>query len=234
MGGRVAFIPITLPENRRNGEKLAVSTLLRAAIMTGTIGEPSYPDEDRMNADRLRSQPFPQVIAASLLMSLVLGATFITMHRIYDLRGPAVEAPVPLTDEQTEQQVLQSARQIVGAARLKAATGTYIPMSCAAEDAPPYQGSAYLNFDLPTITETPAFFREMTSALTVRGWTVGLPPSRHPGGRTLSKDGVTAVFHRHPDIPRRGVLRLWGQCRNMTDHRLQPGGFVDISESLYG
>jgi hypothetical protein len=223
-----------LPENRRNGENLGASSLLRVATVTGRIGPSSLPGEDSMNADRLRSRPFPQLIAASLLMSLVLGATFITMHRIYDLRGPAVEAPVPLTDEQTEAQVLEPARQIVGAARLTAATGTYIPISCAAEDAPPYQGSAYLTFDLPTITETPAFLRAMTNVLTARGWTVGLPPSHHPGGLTLSKDGVTAVFHRHPDIPRRGVLRLWGQCRNMTDHRLEPGGFVDISESLYG
>jgi len=186
-----------------------------------------------MNADRLRSRPFPQFIAASLLMSLVLGATFITMHRIYDLRGPAVEAPVPLTDEQTEQQVLEPARRIIGAAKLTAATGTYLPVSCAAEDAPPYQGTAYLTFDLPTITETPAYFREMTRALTAGGWTVGLPPSHHPGGRTLSKDGVTATFYRHPDIPRRGVLRLWGQCRNMTDHRLETIGFTDITGELY-
>ena len=130
--------------------------------------------------------------------------------------------------------IFEPARQIIGAAELTAATGTYLPVSCAAEDARPYQGTAYLTFDLPTITETPAYFREMTRALTARGWTVGLPPSHHPGGRTLSKDGVTAIFYRHPDIPRRGVLRLWGQCRNMTDHRLEPGGVVDISESLYG
>jgi hypothetical protein len=221
-----------LPDKRRNGEKLAAGTAPRVWHPTGNIAVIADLGEETMNRDSLRSRPYPLLIAASLVMSLVLGATFITMHRIYDLRGPAVEAPVPLTDEQIQQQVLEPARQIVGAASLEAVTGTYLPMSCAPEDAPPYQGTAYLNFDLPTITQTPAFFRAMTRALTARGWTAGLPPSHHPGGRTMAKDGVTAVYYRDPDTAGRGVLRLYGECRSMTDHRRNSGGFVDITGLL--
>lgn len=182
----------------------------------------------------LRSRPFRLLLAASLVMSAALAVTFIVMHRIYDLRGPAVEAPErPITDAQAKEQVLQSARQVVGAGKLKAVTGTYILVSCAPDNAQPYQGSAYLNFDVPSITETPAYFREIARSLTARGWTEGLPPGHHPGGHTLVKNGVAAVYYRHPDLTRRGVLQIYGECRDTTDHQLETMGFTDITGELY-
>jgi hypothetical protein len=187
-----------------------------------------------MNKDRLRTRSSRLLISAALLMSLALGATFIVMHRVYDLRGPAVEAPRnPITDAQAKEQVVGSARQLVGAGRLTGAGGTYILVSCAPDDLPPYQGSAYLTFDTPTITATPAYFREIARALTKRGWAEGVPPGRHPGGHTMVKDGVTAVYYPHPDIPRRGVLQIYGECSDMTDHRSDSTGFTDISGQLY-
>ena len=187
-----------------------------------------------MISKTLLSRPFRLLLAASLVMSATLAVTFIVMHRIYDLRGPAVEAPErPITDAAAKEQVLQSARQVIGAGKLRVANGTYIPVSCAADNAPPYQGSAYLDFDVPTITETPAYFREIARSLTARGWTEGLGPSHHPGGHTLVKDGVAAVYYRHPDLTRRGVLQIYGECRNTTDHRLDTIGFTDITGELY-
>ena len=187
-----------------------------------------------MNSEKLRSRSARLLIAAALLMSIALGTTFIAMHRVYDLRGPAVEGPPsPITDEQARQQVLESARQLVGAGKLKAATGTYILVSCAPDNAPPYQGSAFLDFDVPSITETPAYFREIARSLTARGWTEGLPPGHHPGGHTLVKDGVAAVYYRHPDLTRRGVLQIYGECRDTTDHQLENIGFTDITGELY-
>lgn len=182
----------------------------------------------------LRSRPFRLLLAASLVMSAALAATFIVMHRIYDLRGPAVEAPErPITDAAAMDQVLESARQVIGTGKLRAASGTYILASCAPDNAPPYQGSAYLDFDVPTVTETPAYFRGIARSLTARGWAEGLPPSHHPGGHTLVKDGVAAVYYRHPDLARRGVLQIYGECRNTTDHRLDTIGFTDITGELY-
>jgi hypothetical protein len=187
-----------------------------------------------MNTDTLRTRSSRLLIAAALLMSMVLSATFIGMHRVYDLRGPAVESPRnPITDVQAKEQVLGSARQLVRAGGLRAASGTYILVSCAPDDLPPYQGSVYLNFDTPTITETPAYFRAIARSLTKRGWTEGVAPGRHPGGHPLVKDGVTAVYYRHPDVPRRGVLQIYGECRDMTDHRADPSGFTDITGQLY-
>ena len=186
-----------------------------------------------MNNASFRSKPVILLTAAALLTSLTLGVAFVAAHRIYDLRGPAVEAPaVPLTDDEARQQVIESARQFVGAGRLKAPRATYLLMSCSSDDQPPYQGSVYLNFDVPTITETPAYFREIAGAMKARGWHEGLPPKRYPGGRTLAKDGLTAIYHRHPDVPQRGVLKIYGECRTVTDHRLDTTGFVDITDQI--
>ena len=60
-----------------------------------------------MNGTYLRSRAVLWLTAAALLTSLVLGAVFITLHHVKDLRGEGVESPdVPLSDEQTMAQVL--------------------------------------------------------------------------------------------------------------------------------
>lgn len=186
-----------------------------------------------MNSAILRSRTVILSIAAALLTSLTLGVAFVAVHRIHDLRGAAVEAPaVPLTADEARQQVLDPARQFVSAGQLKSASASYLLMSCSSNDGPPYQGSVYLNFDVPSITETPAYFREIAAAMKSRGWHEGLPPKRFPGGRTLAREGLFAVYHRHPDLPGRGVLKIYGECRTVTDHRLDTTGFVDVTAAL--
>ena len=181
----------------------------------------------------LRNRAAIALIAAALLISLVLGVGFVVTHRIYDLRGAAMRPVDPLSDAQSRQQVLEPARQFV-AAGLQSPSASYLLMSCTNDEEPLYQGSIYLNFDVPSITETPAYFRRIAAAMTARGWHEGLAPNRHPGGRTLAKDGVTAVYYRSPDIQDRGVLEINGECRNMTDHSLDTIGFVDVTEQLGG
>ena len=87
---------------------------------------------------------------------------------------------------------------------------------------------------MPTITRTPAYFREIAKAMRAQGWEEGLPPNRHPGGMTLSKQGITAFYYRTPDEPDRGVLRIYGECGNMTDHQADTGSFIDITDRLSG
>lgn len=181
----------------------------------------------------LRSRPVLLLIAGTLLVSLILGAAFIKLHRTEDLRGAAVERPAhPLTDAQAKDQVVTTARQFVAAGRFKGATGSYILMACEEGEDPVYQGSLYLNFNLPTIRETPAYFREIARNLAKSGWREGVPPGHHPGGKTLSKDGVAAVYYRHPDVPGRGVLQIYGECRNVADHRFDDSGFLDVTREL--
>lgn len=186
-----------------------------------------------MNGPFLRSRAVLWLTTAALLTSLVLGCAFVVLHRLKDLRGEAVESPDhPMSDEQTMAQVVGTARQVIGAGRLRNVSGTYLLQSCGADDGPPYQGSAYLDFDLPSITETPAYFRRIAGALSARGWIEGLKPNDHPGGKTLVNDGVSAVIYRNLRLPGKGVLQIYGECRNVADHRTDATGFVDISDQI--
>ncbi len=185
-----------------------------------------------MDFTPLRSRPVVLLIAATLLTSLALGIGFVVVQRHEDRAGDSVRRAEPLTDEQAKLQVLEPARHFVAAGRFRAPTASYVLSSCASEEKPPYQGRVYLNFDIPSITETPAYFRGIAAAMTARGWHEGLPPNRHPGGRTLAKDGVTAIYYRNPDVPGRGVLEVSGECRATTDHSLDNSGFIDITGQL--
>lgn len=178
----------------------------------------------------LRTVPARLLLAAALLCSLTLAAGFIVVHRIYDLRGlPAV---TPLSDEQSRQQVLDPARQIIAAGGLRHSDATYLLSSCSTEDQPPYQGTLYVGFAVPDVIGTRALFRQIGQTMKTQGWRIGLPPSRHPNGWTLAKDGVTAVYYRDPDQDGRGVLRVYGECRDTSDHRLDGTGFADVTDEL--
>ena len=185
-----------------------------------------------MNSALLRSRPAILMLAASLVTTLLLGVLVIVAHRLYD--PPAAATAPPRTDDQPRSQVVGPARQFVAAGTMRAATAGYLLASCGAEDQPPYQGTVYLNFDVPTVAETRAYFQAIADAMTARGWRAGLPPGRHPGGRTLVKDGVYAVYYRDPDLPGRGVLKIFGECRDLADHRTDSVGFIDITGELAG
>lgn len=147
------------------------------------------------------------------------------------MRGAAVD-PVayPLTDDQAKTQVLDPAREIAGT--LKGVSASYLLMSCANADEPPYQGAVYLNFDVPGVLETPKYFDSIAAAMTAKGWTAAMPPNRHPGGRAFSRNGVTAIFFRTSDQAERATMQIYGECRNTTDHRRDPTGWVDVTAAL--
>ncbi|OOK74249.1 putative lipoprotein lppJ [Mycobacterium kansasii] len=94
---------------------------------------------------------------------------------------------------------MEKAQQIVTAAGLQTTAAGYLLMSCKNRDDPPYQGAIYLTFALPAGARADAYFRDVTAALVRHGWTDGLPPNDQVFGRTMSKDGVTAIIYRHGD-----------------------------------
>lgn len=187
-----------------------------------------------MDSERLRSRPVRLLLTASLLTALLLGAVVVVVHRLQTPRPSAESVAAQLSDDQSLQQVLEPARHFVGAGKMRAVSASYLLSSCASEEEPPYQGLVYLNFDVPSVAETRAYFGQISREMSVRGWREGLPPGRHPGGRTMVKDGLYAVYYRDPDLPGRGVLKLYGECRNGTDHRLDARGFVDITDHVRG
>jgi hypothetical protein len=181
----------------------------------------------------LRSRPAVLLIAAALLVSFVLGLSFVALHHFRDMRGAAVD-PVaqPLTDEEAKAQVLRPAREIVGTGKLKSVSASYLLMSCTNADEPPYQGAIYLNFDVPDVLATPKYFDSIATAMTAGGWAEAMPPNRHPGGRTFTRDGVTVIYFRTDDASNRATMQIYGECRNTTDHRRDTTGWVDVTAAL--
>ncbi len=184
-------------------------------------------------ATALRSRPAVLLIAAALLVSLILGGSFVALHHFRDLRGAAVD-PVaqPLTDDQARAQVLGPAREIASTGTLRSVSASYLLMSCTNADEPPYQGAIYLNFDVPGVMETPQYFNAIAMAMKTAGWAEAMPPNRHPGGRTFTRDGVTVIYFRNDDHSNRATMQIYGECRNTTDHRRDATGWVDVTAAL--
>ncbi|OBJ56191.1 hypothetical protein A9W95_14050 [Mycobacterium sp. 1423905.2] len=126
-------------------------------------------------------------------------------------------------------QVITSAKQVVGVADLRAITAGYSLVSCKDQDAPPYQGAIYMNFALPADAHADGYFGFVAAKLVGQGWTEGRPTTQHVFGKAVAKDGVTAlIYPDHTDRPI-GVLRLYGQCRNMNNHRRDAAVWTDVT-----
>jgi hypothetical protein len=185
----------------------------------------------RGDAEWIRSPRIVALIFSALMVSLVFGTSFVVINAVRPFRADAFVRPAqPLSDDQTRAQVVESAKQIVTVAGLRDATGGYTLMSCADQHDPPYQGVVYMSFRLPH-GNTMGYFREMASAMVLDGWRENSTQDQH-FGRKLSKDGVTAIFYRNADAPGFGTMRLYGQCRNTSDHRDDTAGWTEISDQL--
>jgi hypothetical protein len=181
----------------------------------------------------LRPTQVRALIATALTTSLLLGGAFLAVDRLHSTPSDLLDHPAhPIGDEQTEVEVVESARQIVTVAGLETASAGYSLMSCKNRFDPPYQGAVYLTFALPAGTPAFTYFPTIVRALVARGWTEGLPPNDHTFGTTLSKDVVTAIVYRQNEDPRLGIVRVYGQCRNMNDHRDDATVWTDITQQF--
>ena len=168
---------------------------------------------------------------AALVVALVLGACYLVVQARRINHESAWEHPgLPSTDEQAKAQVVGPAKQIGAIGRLQRATGGYMLMSCKNETDPPYQGAVYLQFDLPP--DALAFFDRLAAAMVAQGWTEGMAPNHDLPAKTLTKDGVTAIFGRNSDYLQIGTARVYGECRDVGDHRGDTTGWVDITDQL--
>jgi hypothetical protein len=180
-----------------------------------------------------RSTAARALLAAALGLSLLLGGLVVLVDELHSSPADALDHPAqPLSDEQSGDQVLEPAKQIVTTARLQQATAGYMLMSCKDVSDPPYQGAIYLNFAVPADVRADTYFRGIADAMVGHGWREGIPPSRYAYGATLYRGEVTAIVYRDGDVPGVGVLRLYGQCRNMNDHRNDTTAWSDITDRL--
>jgi hypothetical protein len=181
----------------------------------------------------LRSRQVRALIAAALAVSLLLGGAFVLVDRLHSTPSDALDHPTnPVSDDQSETQVVVSAKQIVALTGLQTASAGYTLMSCKNRDDPPYQGAIYLTFALPSGARADTYFPTVAATLVSHGWTEGLPANDHAFGKTLSKDAVTVIIYRQSDDPSLGVLRVYGQCRNMNNHRNDATTWTDITDQF--
>lgn len=187
----------------------------------------------RMRGKTLRSKQIRALIAVALAIPLLLGALFLLVGRLHSTPADALEHPVsPVSDGQSRAQAVQAAQSVVAATGLQTSSAGYALMSCKDRDNPPYQGSVYLTFTLPAAAPADAYFARIAATLAEHGWAEGLPPNNHAWARTLTKDAVTVIVYRHDDEPRLGVLRVYGECRNMNDHRRDATTWTDVTDQF--
>ena len=103
-------------------------------------------------------------------------------------------------------------------------------MSCKNQTDPPYQGVIYLTFALPKSLD---YFDRIAATMVPHGWQIGLPPNQYLFGTTLYKDGVTAILYRDPDRTTTGVMKVYGECRNIANHSNDTTGWTDITDQLH-
>jgi hypothetical protein len=167
-------------------------------------------------------------LIAAFVTTLILGAGFLV---IYDSTTDDIGAPgVALTDDQATAQVVDSARHIVTKAHLQDATGALAFMSCKNENEPPYQAALYMNFKLPHANSV-KYLDDVAAAMTAHGWTDGASMSEQFGEK-LTKYGVTSIFYRNVNDADFATMRLYGECRNTTDHRLDNPVWTEVTDQL--
>jgi hypothetical protein len=191
------------------------------------------PTSDDGRLDWLRLPAARLLVAVALAISLVFGGLFLSIGRLHLSPTDRLEHPDhPVTDDESETEVVEPAKQIVGIARLQKPAAGYILMSCKNHSDPPYQGAIYLTFAVPTGVRADTYFRSIASSMAAQGWQEGLEPTQRVYGKTFYKDGVTAMIYRDSDYPNLGIARLYGQCRNMSNHRNDPTAWTDISDQF--
>jgi hypothetical protein len=187
--------------------------------------------EDR-DGSGYRSPQGRALTAAMLFAATVVGVAFLVVNRLHSTAADVVEHPGPAaTDAQTQNEVVEQAKDIVTIAALQQPTAAYLLMSCKDRDSPPYQGAVYLDFQLPPDVSADQYFQTVAAALVAHGWREGMPPNQHMFGRNLSKDGVNALLYPDRDSTTHGVGRIYGQCHDMSDHR--GAAWVDVTDRLH-
>jgi hypothetical protein len=176
----------------------------------------------------LRSPRFVVPVLAALVTVLAVAAGLLWLSGRSDdevhIQGE------PMTDAQAADQVLGSAKQIVSTADLREVTGGYAFVSCKNANEPPYQVTAYMNFRLPQ-NNSVKYLRDVADALAAHGWTAAPAMGEH-FGQKLTRDGVTAVFYRSGNDTDFATMRLYGECRNVADHRNDNPVWTEVTGQL--
>ena len=153
-------------------------------------------------------------------------------HRAQD---PSTSPPPQVktaSNEDTMKQVIDPARQIVKAAGLTDVFGGFSFEACNDQGEPPYRGRLEVSFAIPQGVEPQAYIRQIADTMVQQGWVDGPPPGKRAFGTVIHTDEVMAILSQHPVAREDGAIRVFGECRNMVDHRDDPVKDVNVTDQL--
>jgi hypothetical protein len=165
------------------------------------------------------------------VLSLLLGVAVLVMNHERARAVEAREHPADsLDDGAAAALVVSAAVDAVATAGLRQPAGGYAFLSCTNSSDPPYQVAAYLTFVLPQVNSV-GYLNDVASALLANGWSETATSGEH-FGRKLTRGGVTTIVHRNPERPDLATMRIYGECRVMTEHRNDDPVWTELTARL--
>jgi hypothetical protein len=130
----------------------------------------------------------------------------------------------PMSPLQARTQVVDAARDIIGALHAEVTEATFSYESCNDQGAQPFRGVVNLSFWIPGVPHNqPADPQTVVKGLVADGWSTDSDFKSH--GTTLKKNGVNVILTIAPqppasiDLVRHVGADINGECRDTSDHR---------------
>lgn len=143
---------------------------------------------------------------------------------------PNLDGP-EMTDEQTRAQVVDPAKRLVQAVGLQLRGADFRFSACTDQGVAPFRGLVEMGFTFPDGADKDAYLDEIITAMSADGWRDGPPAGKKPYGRAMHQGDVMALVSPNPDHPDRGIVEIYGECRNAAAHS---GDNEDIRTELTG
>lgn len=149
-----------------------------------------------------------------------------------DTQASGPTAPSP-SDEQSRAEVIDAATELVQAANLRVTYASFQWEWCNDQGEPPFHGRVDLAWEVPEGATSQAVSKQIAATAAQQpGWAPGPPPGLQPAGDVVHKGGVMVVVGPG-NYPQRGAVQIFGDCRNMNDHR-DDNQIVDITSEVRG
>lgn len=144
--------------------------------------------------------------------------------------GPTTPPP---SDDQSRAEVVDAARELVRAAKLSITYASFQWEWCNDQGEPPFHGRVDLAWEVPVGTTSQVLSKQIAATAAQQpGWAPGPPPGFQPAGDVVHKGGVMVIVGPG-NYPERGAVQIFGECRNINDHR-EDNGIVDITDEVRG
>lgn len=134
----------------------------------------------------------------------------------------------PMTPEQSKTQVVDAAREIVGALDLQVVRASFGHSSCNDDGVAPFRGEVGIAYPLAaSFEQSDAEVAKMVQHLQSLGWTGD--PDFHSHGAVLKKNNVVAEFDSQNASSSYRGIHLYGECRDVTTTKETKGSDEDIT-----